>query len=134
MNEVSMPMRASVPPKRNGPAMKDLPEESAAAVERGLASHFKAIAERDALQKQIAEMEIELSATKKQVEALQGMVTMMESRVHSCQIERDAAVAERAKFETLFVQIAGTLRTFNIPSNPVIMELADHITDQQQHS
>ena len=100
--------------------MEDLEVDRKAAVEAGLV-HYQMIAdERDRLRKELANSKIEIAALKVVVEAQTSQISQMESRIASMQVVRDQAVAERAKYETLFASFQAMLRTFAVPAIPLI--------------
>jgi len=114
--------------KRNGNGngnKNDLPDDRKAAVEAGLAHYQLVAAERDALAKEIDKLLKEITSYKIMVEAQKSQMNDLESRATSAGILRDEAVAERAKYETLFMSFQAMLRTFNIPAAPLIKEMND---------
>jgi len=114
---------------KNG--MEELREDRRAAVEAGLV-HYQMVAdEKDRLTKELAATKSDLAATKVVVEAQVAQLNEMESRIASMQLIRDQAVADRAKYETLFASFQAILRTFAIPAIPLIKgnsdeEIPDH--------
>ena len=105
--------------------MESLKEDRKAAVEAGLV-HFQVISdERDRLKNELASSKVDLAAMKVVVEAQSSQITEMESRVASMQVVRDQAVAERAKYETLFASFQAMLRTFAVPATPLIKGIED---------
>ena len=99
-----------------------LREDRKAAVEAGLV-HYQMVAdERDTLAKELAKCKNDIASFKVVTEAQVAQINNMESRVASMQLIRDQAVAERAKYETLFASIQALLRTFVIPATPLITE------------
>lgn len=103
----------------NGKA--ELQEDRRAAVEAGLVHYQMVAEERDRLTKELAASKNEVAALKVAVEAQSAQMNEMESRVSSMQIVRDQAVAERAKYETLFASFQAMLRTFAVPAAPLIV-------------
>jgi len=103
----------------------DLPKDRRAAVEAGLAHYQLVSAERDKLQGELATLRSEIAALKVVAEAQKSQLNELESRNSSMQMVRDQAVAERAKYETLFVSFQSMLRAFNIPAAPLVKEMHD---------
>ena len=101
----------------------DLPLDRKAAVEAGLAHYQLVSAERDALQRQLHDLRSEIAALKVVAEAQKSQMTELESRNATMQAIRDQAVAERAKYETLFMSFKAMLRTFQIPAAPLVKEM-----------
>lgn len=97
-----------------------LPADRLAAVEQGLALYQATAAERDKLRREVADLQIERAGFKVAIEALQAQVTDAQSQMRTHQLERDAAVAERAKYETLFGGFLAQLRAFQVPIQPLI--------------
>lgn len=111
----------------------ELPQDRKAAVEAGLA-HFQLVsAERDSLQRQLHDMRSEMAALKVVAEAQKSQMTEMESRNATMLAIRDQAVAERAKYETLFMSFQAMLRTFNIPAAPLVKEMNTNENDPSDH-
>jgi hypothetical protein len=115
-----------VPPKHksNGPPLAPLPEVHQHDLEATLREHFAMAAERDELRKEVAELKTELAASKAANMMMESNVAASESRVVSYQLERDKAVAERAKWETLFVSFQAQLESFIPPTLPLVKEAA----------
>lgn len=97
-----------------------LPDDRQAAVEYGLAQYQAMAAERDSLQRDVHLLNSELAASRVSLEAYEARVNDADSRVASAMLVRDQAVADRAKYETLFVSVQAQLRAFNIPAAPLV--------------
>jgi hypothetical protein len=68
--------------------------------------HYKNIeTERDDLRKEVSNLTTKLAAAEAVVQMMESNVTASESRVTSYQLERDKAVADRAKWETLVLLV-----------------------------
>jgi hypothetical protein len=102
--------------KRNGNQEQTLPEHRQKTVEAGLATYQKVLAERDHLEVQLRDATLRIEAQVVQLDALKGVVNMMEStylstklemenRVAQHQAQRDAAVQRTAVFETTLENI-----------------------------
>ena len=117
-----------------------LQEDRRAAVEAGLVHYQMVAAERDSLIKELAAVRNELAGLKVVAEAYKSQMNDIESRITSMQLIRDQAIAERAKYETLFASFQAMLRTFAIPATPFITGVdndeADRIAagDDNSHS
>lgn len=118
--------------KRNGNGngnKNDLPDDRKAAVEAGLAHYQLVAAERDALAKEIDKLLKDITSHKIMVEAQKSQMNDLESKIATANLLREEAVAQRAKYETLFMSIQAMLRTFNIPATPLIKEMNDEDTE-----
>jgi len=102
---------------RNG---SKLPASREAAVQQGLAYYQEIAAERDALAREVASLKSEIAAHKVCTEAQASQITEMESRCLSYRAERDQAMVDRAKYETLLIGIQSQLRAFHIPNEPLV--------------
>lgn len=114
--------------KRNGNGngnKNDLPDDRKAAVEAGLAHYQLVAAERDALAKEIDKLLKDITSHKIMVEAQKSQMNDLESKIATANLLREEAVAQRAKYETLFMSIQAMLRTFSIPAAPLIKEMND---------
>ena len=98
----------------------ELQEDRRAAVEAGLVHYQMVAAERDKLAKELADAKSEIAGLKISLEVQTAQMNVMESRVNAMQLTRDQAVAERAKYETLFASFQAMLRTFAVPAVPYI--------------
>jgi len=117
--------------KRNT-TTESLPADRKAAVEAGLAHYQLVSAERDKLMGEIAHLRSDMAALKVVAEAQKSQMTDMESRMASMTAVRDQAVAERAKYETLFVSFQAMLRAFKVPAAPLIREIEDNEGNDEQ--
>lgn len=135
------------PPKKNGtppaPPAEPLPDHRQKAVEQGVATFQKVVADNEELNKRLDDANRENAALRVQVESLKSIVNMMESsyktaqaelegRVATYQNQRDQAVAISAQWETLYVSIMNMIRGFRIPSAPVTDALRE-MHEAQQH-
>jgi hypothetical protein len=113
-------MNTAIAPKRNGNQEQTLPEHRQKTVEAGLATYQKVLAERDHLEVQLRDATLRIEAQVVQLDALKGVVNMMEStylstklemenRVAQYQAQRDAAVKHAAGFETTLTNIFAML-------------------------
>jgi glycine cleavage system regulatory protein len=111
--------------RNGGKAGVDLPASRMAAVEQGLAYYQEVAHERDALQKLVEQLRTDIASHKVVSEVQQTQLAQMESQVATARLERDRAVADRAKFETLMITIQASLRAFAIPNEPLIRGVED---------
>lgn len=113
-----------------GPAIEStLAADRQAAVEQGLTLFQMTAGERDRLKSQVSDLNNIIAQQRVEIDALQSLVNMMESRIREYQIERDQAVAERAAYESLFVIIQAQMRAFQIPAAPLVK-----VTSEQHHT
>jgi hypothetical protein len=112
-------LATSVPNQRNGG--EQLPEHRQKAVEAGLATYQQVLAERDDLDRKLAEASRTNAALTTQLDALKGVVNMMEStylstklemenRVNTHMSQRDEAVRRTAELETTLTNIVLVIR------------------------
>jgi hypothetical protein len=113
-------MNTAIAPKRNGNQEQTLPEHRQKTVEAGLATYQKVLAERDHLEVQLRDATLRIEAQVVQLDALKGVVNMMEStylstklemenRVAQYQAQRDDAVKQAAAFEATLTNIFAML-------------------------
>ena len=107
--------------KRSG-ANGELPELRKRMVEQGLTFFQEVAQERDALQAEVARLRTDIASYKVMVEGHTAQMTEMQSRVATMTIVRDQAVADRAKYESLFVMLNAQMRAFAIPAAPLVTE------------
>jgi hypothetical protein len=103
MNEVGLQRRSSAGAPSNGNS--DLPEHRQKQVEAGLAQYQAILAERDDLQRRLKDAEIKIEGAAVQLNALQGVVNMMESTMTTYRIQRDEAVVAAASLREAFETI-----------------------------
>jgi predicted nucleic acid-binding Zn-ribbon protein len=106
-------------PKNNGG--ETLPEHRQKAVEAGLATYQQVLAERDKLEYELRDARMKIEALTVQLDALKGVVNMMEStylstklemenRVNTHMAQRDEAVTRTAALETTLTNIVLVIR------------------------
>ena len=88
------------------PSNGDLPEHRQKQVEAGLLQYQTILAERDELRSKLRDTAIQLEAQDVKLNALQGVINLMESTVQTCQIQRDAAVTKAARLSAIVDSIA----------------------------
>ena len=101
---------------------EDLSEHRRQAVEHGLAQYQRLAHERDEMAKEVSRLRQELAELRVMVDAHDGLQAAMESRAQSAVLARDQAIADRVKWEGLFTMINATLRAFEVPAAPLIVE------------
>jgi hypothetical protein len=118
-----------VPRNGNGPQPEapTLPEHRQKTVEAGLATYQQVLAERDDLENKLRQALMKVEALTVQLDALKGVVNMMEStylttklemenRVNTHMAQRDEAVSRTASLEATLANIYVMLRnTINEP-------------------
>jgi hypothetical protein len=113
-------MNTAIAPKRNGNQEQTLPEHRQKTVEAGLATYQKVLAERDHLEVQLRDATLRIEAQVVQLDALKGVVNMMEStylstklemenRVAQHQAQRDDAVSRAASLEAVLMGVYVTV-------------------------
>jgi hypothetical protein len=85
---------------RNGP-QPDLPEYRLKAIEYAAVAAQKTAHELDIKTAELVEAKNEIARLKTQIDSLQGMIAMWENRVQSAVSERDHAVADKVRLETI---------------------------------
>jgi predicted nucleic acid-binding Zn-ribbon protein len=106
-------------PKNNGG--ETLPEHRQKIVEAGNAAYQAVAAERDALENKLRDATMKIEALTVQLDALKGVVNMMEStylstklemenRVNTHMAQRDEAVRRTAELETTLTNIVLVIR------------------------
>jgi chromosome segregation ATPase len=116
----------------NGNSTKpvELPQDRVLATLRDAGKeYYQAAGERDALARQVAELKADLVHAKVTMDAQAGQMSDMESKIETARLQRDQAIADRAKYETLFVSIQAQLRAFAVPAAPLVRAAADDQSD-----
>ena len=125
-------IHAAPPPAREDelatpPAIKpgshlDLPRERAAAVAYGL-EQFQAMAhERDELRNENTGLKDRVAALEIEAEGLRSHINDATSQIRSAMLVRDQALADRIKYEALFVSLQAQMRAFAVPAEPLIRD------------
>jgi hypothetical protein len=109
----------------------DLPEDRRAAVEYGLAQYQMLAAERDSLVRENSELRNALAEHRASLEVHHSRIADMDSRIATATMVRDQAVADRAKYETMFISIFAQLRAFEVPAAPLVREAPPAQTDEE---
>jgi hypothetical protein len=107
-------------PKPNGQTPEEL--AVATAVQHHVASYQRVIGERDELQRLVNKQEQMLTVAKIEIEGLRSERAAAVTRMESYQRERDDAVTNLAIYQTLFISLQGTLRTFGIEHASIVKE------------
>ena len=88
-----------------------LPEHRQKQVEAGLATYQSVLAERDSLDKQLGAAQKEIASLKTQLDAIQGIVNLLESTVQTYQLQRDDATIKVTRLETILENVSTLLIT-----------------------
>ena len=106
-------------------ALQALPDSRLAAIEQALIQFHEVAAERDALRDDLAAIKQTHAQDQVEIAAMKSLINTLESRAASHQSERDLAVAQRSRYEALFIGIQAQLRAFEFPAAPLVK-----LTDQ----
>jgi len=106
----------------NTPLTQELPPERMKAIEYGLAQFQVVGHERDQLRKEAAEQRDKNSSLQITNDGLHSQLSEMQSHLRSAIMIRDQAVADRVKYEALFVSILAQMRAFAVPAEPYIKD------------
>lgn len=109
----------------NGNGTNQLPPKREAIVDMGNRLHQEVCNERDELRDEVAFLKVELAARDKQLETLQSLMNMMESRVISATEARDEAIRKHAELQGLFIGFKAQMLAFQIPAAPLVREVTD---------
>ena len=104
------------------PQLPQLPQDREHAVATGIAQYHQTAHERDQLAREVAALKTDIAGFRVVIEAQTTQLNDLESKVASAYIARDQAVADRAKYETLFITFQATLRAFAVPAAPLVKE------------
>jgi hypothetical protein len=115
------PMTLTNVAKVNG----DLPASREAAVQQGLHYYQETAAERDKLYDEVGSLKNSIAAYKVGIEALEMQLAEARSLTNTAYLVRDQAVADRAKWEALFVAIGAQLKAFAPPVAPLVKGFDD---------
>lgn len=109
----------------NGPPPQQqvqLPQDREHAVASGIAQYHQTAHERDQLQKEVAALKTDMAGYRVINDAQAAQLAAMESKIETAMLVRDQAVADRAKYEALFITFMAQLRAFNVPAAPLVRE------------
>lgn len=113
----------------NGEA-RPLPEDRMKTVEAGLTLFQQIQAERDSLRDELRDANETITRQRVEIESLHQLHNMLESHIQTYMVQRDEAVAKTAAYEALFASVLAQLRVFNLPSTPLVKEIADAAQDR----
>jgi hypothetical protein len=105
--------------------VNSLDDVAQAAVSHGLTQWQKMVQERDSFRQEVERLRAELTSCKIALEAQSSYAAQMESRMADTIALRDQTVAERIKWEALFVGIMAQLKAFDVPAGPLIRGAED---------
>ena len=97
-----------------------LDDVAQAAVSHGLTQWQKMVQERDSFRQEAERLRAELTGCKIALEAQSSYAAQMESRMADTIALRDQTMAERIKWEALFVGIMAQLKAFDVPAGPLV--------------
>lgn|SRR5215471_3024894 len=100
--------------------MTELPEDRRKSVEAGLTAYHATQAEIEHLQSELRDAHVTIEGLRAQLKSLDDLHGLHESRIASHQLERDQAVADRAKYETLFASMFAMMQTFDVPVETLV--------------
>lgn len=103
------------PPKTNGPALNDLQMQ---ALNFTFADHLVVKGELDDARRLIATLEQRLTQNGVEIEGLRSLRNHFEGMMHEYAAERDAAVAQRAKAESIIENLRSIVRDYPMPAIP----------------
>jgi hypothetical protein len=100
----------------------ELPPARARAVEAGLAQFQQIAHERDELHKQVAALKDRIAALEIEAEGLRTQLNDALSQITTAHLVRDQALADRIKYEALFISMWAQMRAFAVPAAPLIKD------------
>jgi hypothetical protein len=101
---------------------RSLPRERAAAVAYGLEQFQTMAHERDELREENTGLKDRVAALEIEAEGLRSHINDAQSQTRSAMLVRDQALADRIKYEALFVSLQAQMRAFAVPSEPLIKD------------
>jgi hypothetical protein len=99
-----------------------LPADRQKAVEYGIAQFQQVSHRADELRKEVAALRERVAALEIENEGLRAQINDAQSQVASAHLKRDQALADRIKYEGLFVSIQAQMRAFAVPATPLISD------------
>jgi hypothetical protein len=105
------------------PDLTTLPRERAAAVAYGLEQFQTMAHERDELREENTGLKDRVAALEIEAEGLRSHINDAQSQIRSAMLVRDQALAERIKYEAMFVSFQAQMRAFNVPAEPLIKDV-----------
>ena len=109
----------------NGTDKPELPEKYEAYATQYVRQQMAVAAERDALATECAKLKADIVLYKVEIEARHSEIAGMRSSEQSAMLMRDQAIAERAKWEALFISLMAQMRAFQVPAAPLVTEAAE---------
>lgn len=88
----------------------ELAPDRAAAIEQGLLYYHSTVEQRDRLQAEVAALKTDMAVLQVTVEGQTATINSMESRVQQAVLERDQAVRDHARLETVIDSISAVLQ------------------------
>ena len=87
--------------------------------------YYETAQQRDELTREVATLKSEAAGYRVVIEAQTAQLANMESEVKTAYLVRDQAVADRAKYEALFVIQLAQMRAFAVPAAPLVRDRTD---------
>jgi predicted nucleic acid-binding Zn-ribbon protein len=106
----------------NGSMSVDLPADRQKAIEYGLTQFQQLGHERDELKKENNGYRDQIASLRIENQGLQSQLTEAMSHIKTMMLVRDQAVADRVKYEALFVSIQAQMRAFAVPAAPLVSD------------
>jgi chromosome segregation ATPase len=119
---VGPPTVVEPPDNPPGSGSSNLSRERAAAVAYGLEQFQTMAHERDELRNENIGLKDRVAALEIEAEGLRSHINDAQSQIRSAMLVRDQALADRIKYEAMFVSFQAQLRAFNVPAEPLIRD------------
>jgi hypothetical protein len=103
----------------------DLPASREAAVQQGLAYYQETAAERDRLHDEVSSLKTSNAGYKVAIDVLEAQLAEARSLTNTAYLIRDQAIADRVKWESLFVSLLAQLKAFAVPAAPLVRSIDD---------
>jgi len=110
------------PSKTNGTDKPELPERYEAYANTFVRQQMAVAAERDQLAADNAKLRADIVLYKVEIEARHSELNELRSNEQTAMLMRDKAIAERAKWEALFISIQAQMRVFEVPAAPLVTQ------------
>jgi hypothetical protein len=108
----------------DGADKAELPERYEAYANTFVRQQLAVAAERDQLAADNAKLKSDIVLYKVEIEARHSEIAELRSNEQTAQLMRDRAIAERAKWEALFISIQAQMRAFDVPAAPLVTQAA----------
>ena len=104
------------------PTPVNLSRERASAVAYGLEQFHTMAHERDELRDENTGLKDRVASLEIEAEGLRSHINDAQSQILSAMLVRDQALADRIKYEALFVSLQAQMRAFAVPAEPLIKD------------